>query len=209
MQVKRKLKPFVIPMIYGVVAVSLLISLMFLVDSLLKSSYNPITYITSSTLVDEIIPVVGENKTIIRPYVDNDIKVLQNFYDYKDDKNTQENSLIYYEGTYLQNSGVDYGKGSTFDVVSIQDGTVINVGEDNILGKIVEVQYANEIIASYQCLGDVVIKKNDKVSQGQKIGTSGTCNISKSLGNHLHFELTNKGEIINPENIYDKNINEI
>ena len=94
MQVKRKLKPFVIPMIYGVVAVSLLISLMFLVDSLLKSSYNPITYITSSTLVDEIIPVVGENKTIIRPYVDNDIKVLQNFYDYKDDKNTQENSLI-------------------------------------------------------------------------------------------------------------------
>ena len=203
MQVKRKLKPFVIPMIYGVVAVSLLISLMFLVDSLLKSSYNPITYITSSTLVDEIIPVVGENKTIIRPYVDNDIKVLQNFYDYKDDKNTQENSLIYYEGTYLQNSGVDYGK------VSIQDGTVINVGEDNILGKIVEVQYTNEIIASYQCLGDVVIKKNDKVSQGQKIGTSGTCNISKSLGNHLHFELTNKGEIINPENIYDKNINEI
>ena len=188
---------------------SLLISLMFLVASLLKSSYNPITYITSSTLVDEIIPVVGENKTIIRPYVDNDIKVLQNFYDYKDDKNTQENSLIYYEGTYLQNSGVDYGKESTFDVVSIQDGTVINVGEDNILGKIVEVQYTNEIIASYQCLGDVVIKKNDKVSQGQKIGTSGTCNISKSLGNHLHFELTNKGEIINPENIYDKNINEI
>ncbi len=209
MQVKRKLKPFVIPMIYGVVAVSLLISLMFLVDSLLKSSYNPITYITSSTLVDEIIPVVGENKTIIRPYVDNDIKVLQNFYDYKDDKNTQENSLIYYEGTYLQNSGVDYGKESTFDVVSIQDGTVINVWEDNILGKIVEVQYTNEIIASYQCLGDVAIKKNDKVSQGQKIGTSGTCNISKSLGNHLHFELTNKGEIINPENIYDKNINEI
>lgn len=209
MQSNKRLKPFVIPLLYGVVTMSLLLSLMFLVSSLLNSNYNPLTYITSGTLVDEIIPVVSENKTIIRPYTDKNVVILQNYYDYKGDKETQEKSLIYYENTYIQNSGVDYGKTDKFDIISVLDGTVINIIEDNILGKIVEVQHTNDIIGSYQCLSDVEISKNDTLSQGQKIGTSGTCNISKSLGNHLHFELTSKGEIINPEAIYDKNINEI
>lgn len=209
MQSNKRLKPFVIPLLYGVVTVSLVLSLMFLVSSLLNSNYNPITYITSGTLVDDVIPVVSNKKTVIRPYNDSDVKILQNYYDYKGDKETQEKSLIYYENTYIQNSGIDYGKTDTFDIISILGGTVINVIEDNILGKIVEVQHTNDIIGSYQCLGTVDIKKDDVLSQGQKIGTSGTCNIATSLGNHLHFELTSKGEIINPETIYDKDINEI
>lgn len=209
MNTRKRLKPFVIPMLYGVVTVSLLVSLMFLVTSLMNTNYDPLTYITSGTLVDEIIPVVSENKTVIRPYTDTDIKILQSYYDYKGDKETQENSLIYYENTYMQNSGVDYGKKDKFDIVSILQGTVIDIIDDNILGKTVEVQHTNNVIASYQCLSDVTISKNDVLSQGQKIGTSGVCNISKSLGNHLHFEVTSKGEIINPETIYDKNINEI
>lgn len=209
MNTRKRLKTFVIPMLYGVVTVSLLVSLMFLVTSLMNTNYDPLTYITSGTLVDEIIPVVSENKTVIRPYTDTDIKILQSYYDYKGDKETQENSLIYYENTYMQNSGVDYGKKDKFDIVSILQGTVIDIIDDNILGKTVEVQHTNNVIASYQCLSDVTISKNDVLSQGQKIGTSGVCNISKSLGNHLHFEVTSKGEIINPETIYDKNINEI
>ena len=127
MQSNKRLKPFVIPLLYGVVTMSLLLSLMFLVSSLLNSNYNPLTYITSGTLVDEIIPVVSENKTIIRPYTDKNVVILQNYYDYKGDKETQEKSLIYYENTYIQNSGVDYGKTDKFDIISVLDGTVINI----------------------------------------------------------------------------------
>lgn len=209
MQTRRRLKPFVLPVLYGVVTISLLVSLMFLVQNLLEVNNNPLTYITSSTLIDDVIPVVGEEKKVIRPYTDDDVKILQNYYDYKSDKELQEKSLIYYENTYMQNSGIDYGKEEIFNIVSILGGTVIDIKEDTILGKMVQIQHTNDIIASYQCLGDVVISKNEKIEQGQKIGTSGTCNISKTLGNHLHFEVTNKGEIINAETIYDKNINEI
>lgn len=209
MQTRKKLKPFVIPVIYSIVTITMLISLMFLIQNLLNVNKNPLTYITSGTIAEDIVPVVSEKKTIIRPYTDQDVKIVQNFYDYKGEKQNQENSLIFYENTYLQNSGVDYGKGSTFDVVAILEGTVIKVKQDDILGKIVEIRHSNDLIGSYQCLGEIELKENDTVSQGQKIGTSGSCNISKNLGDHLHFEITSKGEVINPEAIYDKQLNEI
>ena len=44
MIVKRRLKAFVIPALYGIVTVSLLVSLMFLVNSLIKVNNNPLTY---------------------------------------------------------------------------------------------------------------------------------------------------------------------
>lgn len=209
MQTRKKLKPFVIPVIYSIVTITMLISLMFLIQNLLNVNKNPLTYITSGTIAEDIVPVVSEKKTIIRPYTDQDVKIVQNFYDYKGEKQNQENSLIFYENTYLQNSGVDYGKRSTFDVVAILEGTVIKVKQDDILGKIVEIRHSNDLIGSYQCLGETELKENDTVSQGQKIGTSGSCNISKNLGDHLHFEITSKGEVINPEAIYDKQLNEI
>ena len=137
MQTRKKLKPFVIPVIYSIVTITMLISLMFLIQNLLNVNKNPLTYITSGTIAEDIVPVVSEKKTIIRPYTDQDVKIVQNFYDYKGEKQNQENSLIFYENTYLQNSGVDYGKGSTFDVVAILEGTVIKVKQDDILGKIV------------------------------------------------------------------------
>lgn len=209
MQVKRKLKPFVIPMLYCVVTVSLLVSLMILTSSLTKKTDDSIKYVTASSLIDDTLPVNKTEKQIIRPYIDNDVLILQNFYDPNAEKSIQEKSLIYYEGIYLQNSGVDYGKESVFDIVSIYDGNVIKVYEDNILGNIIEVQYSNNMIASYQCLSEIQVKLNDNVSQGQIIGKSGTCNISKDIGNHLHFEVSYDGKIINPETIYDKSIKDI
>lgn len=210
MKKKKKLKPFVIPTIYGIVTMSLLISLIFIGKNLFSRKI-PITYITSSTITNEVEPVINElkDKIIIRPYKDEKVKILKNFYENTSEKNIQEQSLIFYENTYLQNSGIDYGKDEVFDIFSIYEGTIIDIIEDNILGKIVQIQHTNDLIASYQCLGEIKVNKNDTVIQGEIIGTSGTCNISKNLGNHLHLEISKQGKMLNPELIFNKNVNEI
>lgn len=207
MQRRIKLKPISISLIYGIVTISLVISIMILGNKIFKS--DQLTYVTSGTLVEDIKPVVSEKKTFIRPYLDENIEILQNYYNYEGDKDTQEKSLILYENTYLQNSGIDYGKKEIFDVVSIYDGTILDIINDDILGKILEVQYSNNLIAYYQCLSDIKVKKDDIVSQGQILGTSGTCNISKNIGNHLHLEIAKDGKMIDPESIYEKTIEEI
>ena len=109
----------------------------------------------------------------------------------------------------MQNSGVDYTSDNSFDVISILDGTVINVYENEILGTSIEIRHNNDLISVYQSLSEISVKKDDQVIQGQIIAKSGTSNINKDLGNHLHFELYYKGKIVNPEEYYNKSIDEL
>ena len=205
---KIRLKPLAISLIYMVITITLVMSLMLLGQDLLKEKPK-LNYITTSTITEDVKPVMQEIKVFKRPYNDDTIQILQNYYDYKGDKSVQEKSLILYENTYLQNSGVDYGKEETFDVVSIYPGKVLDIIEDDILGKTIQIEHSNNLIATYQCLGTIKISKDDTVIEGQVIATSGTCNISKNLGNHLHLEISNEGKMINPESIFNKNINEL
>ena len=88
MKKKVKLKPFVMPTIYGIVTISLALSLFFLGSNILREKV-PVTYITSSTLIEEVEPVISETKKIKRPYIEEDVKILQNFYDNSSDKKVQ------------------------------------------------------------------------------------------------------------------------
>ena len=164
----------------------------------------------SQTIFEDDVPVVNTTPTVIRPYTNTNVKIVKDFYDFEADENKQQNSIIYYESTYLQNSGISYGGvEEPFEVVSILDGTVTSVKEDNTLGTIVEVRHSNDVVSYYQSLGEVLVKENDEIKQGTIIGKSGTSNISKELNNHLHFELIIKGQIVNPENYYDKKVDEL
>ena len=96
--------------------------------------------------------------------------MLKHYYDYQAEKETQEKALIYHENTYMQNSGVDFGGVDKFDVVSVLDGAVINVKDDTLFGKIVEIRHSNEGISLYQSLSEISVKKGDEVKQGQIIG---------------------------------------
>ena len=89
------------------------------------------------------------------------------------------------------------------------DGTVIEVEDTELLGKSVKIRHDNELISVYQSLKDVTVKKDDTITQGQKIGTSGTSILNQELDNHLHFEMYLQGRIIDPETTYDKKLNEL
>ena len=155
------------------------------------------------------VKVVNTSNTILRPFKDASVSVVKGFYDYKGDEDSQKKSLIYYEGTYIQSSGVSYSNGNVFDVSTILPGTVKEVDDDANLGGTVTIEHENGIISVYQSLSDIIVKTGDKVSQGQIIAKSSTSNIRKDLDNHLYFELIINGECVNPEEYYDKLVSEI
>lgn len=160
----------------------------------------------NKTIFENKIPVVGTIETISRPYTDSSIKIKTNYYNKEDDEETQKNSLILFENTYLPSTGIDYQADYNFDVVSILDGVVITVKDDQTLGKLVEIKHKNNIISTYQSLSEILVKEGDEVKQGTIIGKSGTSNIQKDIGNHLHFELTIDSKTVDPEEYYDKEL---
>lgn len=208
---KYKLKKSALIGIYSLALVAFLGTMFIIEKSFFEQNLEDSEYdYVSQTIFDDDVPVVSTTPTIIRPYTDKEIKIVKDFYDYKAEEEKQQNSIIYYESTYLQNSGVSYGgKEDSFDVVSILDGTVISVKEDKTLGQIVEIRHSNDMISVYQSLSEITVKKDDEIKQGTIIGKSGSSNISKELNNHLHFELIIKGQIVNPENYYDKKVDEL
>ena len=210
----RKVKKVMIPVIYGACVLAFAISMYFagvIANKYLFSKNSDLQYVDKEITegLDRDIPVVSTPSVIVRPYLNNDVKLSKSFYDYKADSKSQENSIILFEDTYMQNSGVDYSLEKVFDVISILDGIVISVKEDNLLGTTVEVRHSNDLISVYQSLSEVIVKEGDELIQGQIIAKSGISNINKDLGNHLHFELYYKGTIVNPEEYYNKDINEL
>ena len=195
---KRKLKAYVIPTtmaIFGITAIFIAL-VMTKTNTNLKDD-NVLNYV-SSTILSQDIPVINTTQKVIYPYTDETVTIGKSYYDYKGTAEQQQKSIIYHENTYIQNSGIDFVGKQTFEVLSVLDGTVSNVKEDELLGKIIEISHDNNHVSIYQSLEDVKVKKGDTVSQGQIIGTSGTNSIDKDLGNHLHFEFYAGGQIVDP-----------
>ena len=216
---RRKLKPFVVPMMYAM-SIAMLIGSVYVIERVVNNAVfeskkedevKEVIY-REDTDWEEIIndvPVVNEEVRIMRPYINEGVKVVKDYYDYKADSASQENSIVYYGNTYMQNSGVDYGMNGEFEVVSLMDGDVVEVIDDEIMGKTVKIKHSNDLISVYQSMGSVDVKKDDKVTQGMVIGKSGEANVSPELGNHLHFELYYQGSVVNPLDYYDKLIGEL
>jgi stage II sporulation protein Q len=172
-------------------------------------SNDDMEYVDKEIVTDnEYIPVIAPDNTIMKPFISDMVKISKSFYDYQGEANKQEDALIIYKDTYMQNSGVDYKSDEVFDIVSVLDGTVIDVTENDVLGKTIKIRHDNDLVSIYQSLGEVSVKKDDTILRGQVIGKSGTCDLYNSASN-LHFELSYQGKTINPETSYNKTINEL
>ena len=172
-----------------------------------KIGLDNITYV-SNAILNRSIPVLSTPDLIKSP-VDDNVKIVRFFYDYNSDLSKKENSIVYYQGTYMPNTGIDYANTDAFDILVIYDGTVIDVGDDELLGKTVKIKHNNELISVYQGIDNVEVKVGDIVFTGQKIATSGKSKINSDLGESLHFEIYKNGDYINPENIINKKIGDI
>ena len=150
-----------------------------------------------------------ESTKILKPYNGENITIANKFYEKDADEKTQQNSLIYYENIYMQNTGILYNSDKQFNVIAVLDGTVKNIKEDKILGNVIEIEHGTNLTAFYQSVDNIKVKVGDQVKQGDLIATSGANNIENTKDNCLHFQVYNQGQLLNPETFYTMNLNEL
>lgn len=208
---KRRLKPFVKISILGMFLLVCMFSVGILTKKTEKTSKeenNEFTYV-NDYIFDSYYPVVNQEEKIKKPYTSDSVSIYKNFYEKDASEEEQQNSIIYHEGIYMQNSGISYYSNEQFDITASLSGTVTNISDDTLLGKTIEIRNSNELIMIYQSLSDVFVKKGDVVTQGQIIGKSGVCTLNSEIKQGLHFEVYKSGQVINPEKIYEKTLKDI
>ena len=155
-----KRKSLMVPTIYLLLIFSITIGIYFTKKA--YDSYDPIkeeiNYVSGSIL-NRTIPIINIPDLITSPFSSQEVSIKRYFYNKEDDDNKKQQSLVLYNNTYMPNTGIDYTSEKSFEVLSIYDGTVIDVKEDELLGKTVEIRHNNEIISVYQSLDNIEVKK--------------------------------------------------
>lgn len=85
-------------------------------------------------------------------------------------------------------------------IVAAKDGIVTFSGYYRSSGNMVRLQHEDGNKTLYMHLDTLVVTKNQRVSQGQTIGTCGSS--GQSTGDHLHWQIENRdGRILKPQDI--------
>lgn len=147
---------------------------------------------------------------ILKPFTSENVTVVSGYYDYQAEAANQESSIVKYENTYLQNSGITYSSTEEFDVVSIMDGTITKIYSNDLLGNIIEITHDKDFVSVYQMLDNISenIKVGTKVARGEVIAKGGTSKLSPENYN-LHFELMKEGSLVDPNNYLGKDFKEL
>jgi murein DD-endopeptidase MepM/ murein hydrolase activator NlpD len=94
--------------------------------------------------------------------------------------------------------GVDIAATENAPIKAILDGTVIMSDYTTNAGYTIHVQHSNNFISQYKHCSTLLKKAGDKVAAGDAIALVGNTG-ELTTGPHLHFELWEKGNPVNPE----------
>lgn len=206
---KRKLRSFVLPTVYLLLIAAVFVVVNVLGNSLKGISYDSYNFVMSAFKNNVVSVVSNQTDKIIKPYASDKVAVKKGYYDINANEASQQNSLIYYEKTYMENTGILYSANEKFDALATMDGTIKDIKEDEILGVVVEVQNTEKLTTIYYSLGELNVAVGDQVKQGDVIGTSGTNKIETEVSNLMLFEVYIDGNLVNPETFYNMKQSEL
>ena len=181
---KERLKLRYVPLTIFILVMIPIITLVVLFNASLKEKTD-VDISKDNEIIESTLPVINTTIKPIVPYTDQTVKIGKTYYDYLAEEASQENAIIKHDNTYIQNTGIDYVGNNIFDVVAILDGTVEKIVEDDSTGKTIEIKHSDNSISIYGSLSEIIVKKGDE--------------LDKEMGNHLHFEVYNNGQNMNPE----------
>lgn len=107
-------------------------------------------------------------------------------------------------GDYRAHWAIDFKCSKGSKIESINDGLVMSVEKDNLLGRVVTIDHGSKLIVKYCGLDTVNVSKGDYVTIGQQLGTLGEVPFEAKDESHLHLEATLEGKSVNPLDVMGK-----
>ena len=93
--------------------------------------------------------------------------------------------------------GIDLAARYGTEVPAAAGGTVVTADEQGSYGLTVVIRHPNGFESRYAHLSSLDVREGDTVAQGQQVGRVGS--TGRSTGPHLHFEVTQAGRRVDPE----------
>ena len=155
----------------------------------------------SDGALEDDMPVTAIPEGFSWPTLDmSEIEVVMPYYDESLSNEEKTMAVIQYENTFVTSDGIAIARqdNQTFDVAAALGGTVTRVENAPVIGNVVEIEHEGGLSTIYYSLADVQVEQGQEVSQGEVIAKAGQNEYEKDLGVHLHFEVHENGEPVNP-----------
>ena len=101
---------------------------------------------------------------------------------------------------WMFHTGIDIGCSAGKDIVAAASGRVIMSQVYGGYGNCVMIDHGGGIVTLYGHASKLLVSKGDTVKRGQTIALVGS--TGRSTGPHLHFEVRENGQYINPMNYF-------
>ena len=197
---KRKLKGFVLPTLYLLITISIFTSVVLLGNnlSLKDTNYNYGTEALKDNVESVIVEDEIASSNIVEPVDKDKATASIHFYSKDDTSDVQEQSLIYYENTYIPNTGTLYTSDEPFEVKSVFEGKVTDILDDEFFGKYIVVEHTKNLRTYYYGLEEIEVEVGDEITSGGVLGIS---KVNEIINNKKSFllEVYHNNELINPE----------
>lgn len=93
-------------------------------------------------------------------------------------------------------NGLDIAVAEGTDIIAVKSGTVTEVRTSATYGKLLKYETEDGYTVMYAHLSEILVKKGEKIKQGQVVARSG--NTGLSTGPHLHYSLWKDDELLDP-----------
>ncbi|MBR5804378.1 MAG: M23 family metallopeptidase [Bacteroidaceae bacterium] len=174
-----------------------------IIENMQKLDYLRRQLYIQSKSYDEIIALCKQNDErlqcipAIQPVSNKDLKYTASGYGRRIDPIYKTAKFHY---------GMDFSANTGTPVYATGDGTITSSGWESGYGLTVEIDHGFGYQTRYAHLSKASVKRGQKVKRGETIGLVGS--TGKSTGPHLHYEVVNKGQKVNPINYYFMDLTE-
>ena len=107
-------------------------------------------------------------------------------------------------GDYRAHAAVDFKANKGAKVTAINDGLVLSVKTDALLGKVITIDHGGNLVAQYCGMDAVNVSAGNYVTLGQDLGTLGTVPFEAKEAPHLHLITTMNKETVDPLKVMSK-----